>query len=132
MKTLAKLALGGLMLAGTAAATAAPANAGVAVGVNVGLPGVAVAYGYGNPCYQPYWNRPFYCGYRFYGAPVEYRYYDGGRFGWTHDGFFRDRDGYRGDWQNHEVYDRGWHQRDSFDRNSYGYDRHDDDGFDRR
>lgn len=125
MKTLVKVVLGGLMLVGTAAATAAPANAGVSVGVNLGAPGPAVAYGYGNHCFRPYWNRPGYCRYPVYGAPIfvnggRYRepvYYrnDGGeRYFWIHNGWMRDRDDFhrgRNDFGDHHDWraDHGWH-----------------------
>jgi hypothetical protein len=109
MNTISKLALGGLMLAGAAAATTAPANAGVAVGVNFGVPGFGVSYGYPNVCYRPYWYRPAWCGgYPVYGAPlyvdggwytspVYYRYYGGQRYFWLHNRWIGDRDDFHRD-----------------------------------
>ncbi len=134
MKTIAKLALGGLMLAGAAAATTAPASAGVSVGVNIGVPGVAVGYGYGNACHWPYRVRPAWCGgYPVYGAPLYvdggryggpayYRYEGGARYFWIHDRWIADRgdfhrpyDGwYRGrDWDHDRWQDNhgGWHDQ---------------------
>ena len=50
MKSVAKIALGALMLAGAATAiSAAPADARVSVGIGIGVPG---AY-YGGPAYYP-------------------------------------------------------------------------------
>jgi hypothetical protein len=100
MKTIAKLVLGGVMLAGAAAAASVPANAGVSIGVNLGVPAVGVAF-YGGPCQQPYPYRPAYC-YPVYGAPifvegawyhapVYVRYVGGDRFFWIHNGWVRDR-----------------------------------------
>jgi hypothetical protein len=115
MNTISKLALGGLMLAGAAAATTAPASAGVVVGVNFGVPGLAVyggyPYGYPNVCYRPYWYRPAWCGgYQVYGeplfvdggwytSPVYYRYYGGARYFWLHNGWVADRDDFHRDFQ---------------------------------
>lgn len=102
MKTIAKMVLGGLMLAGTAAAAVTEANAGVSIGVNVGGPRVAVAYGYGGACYRPLRFRPAYCGYPVYrerlfvdGAvyrgPVAYRVIGRDRYFWLHNRWERDR-----------------------------------------
>lgn len=126
MKSLAKLVLGGAMLAGAVAATVAPANAGVSVGVNLGVP---VAYGYGNPCFRPYYFRPAYCGYPAYGGPifidggwyrgpVNYRYYGGERYFWLHDRWMRDRDDFRRDrdWHDRDGNRGDWHDRDGQDR----------------
>jgi hypothetical protein len=153
MKTIAKLALGGLMLAGAAAATTAPASAGVAVGVNIGVPGVAVGYGYGNPCYRPYWYRPAWCGgYPVYSAPLfvnggwytgpaYYRYYGGARYFWIRDRWIADRaDFHRGfggwyrgqDWHAvHGWYGHGgWHDNHGSDGNRDGWDNQRDGGQD--
>jgi hypothetical protein len=99
MNTIAKLALGALMLGGAAATSTAPANAGVNVGVSVGVPGVAV--GYRDPCYRPLRFRPAYCGYPVYAGPavylgggvyhgpLRYRWNHGVREFWFHDGWHR-------------------------------------------
>jgi hypothetical protein len=98
MKTIAKLAFSGLMLAGAALATTAPASAGVSV--NIGLPGIGIAVG--NPCAGPFAYRPAYCGYPVYGepifidggwynGPVYYREFGGERYFWIHNGWMRDR-----------------------------------------
>jgi len=83
--------------------------------VNFGVPGVAVGYGYGNPCYRPYWYRPAWCGgYSVYGAPlfvdggwyrgpVYSRYYGGARYFWIHNRWTADRDDF------HRGYD-GWYR----------------------
>ena len=57
MKSLKKLALGALLLAGSAIGFSAPANAGVHVGIGIGIPGPAY-YGpaaYGPPPWTPDW-----------------------------------------------------------------------------
>jgi hypothetical protein len=132
MKTIAKLALGGLMLAGAAAATTAPASAGVAVGVNIGVPGVAVGYGYGygNVCARPYWVRPAWCGgYPVYGAPlfvdggwyrgpVYYRYTGGARYFWIHDRWLVDQGAF------HRGY-AGWYRGASWHEDHDWYAGHD-------
>jgi hypothetical protein len=115
MKTIAKLALGALMLTGTAAATAAPADAGVRVGISVGVPGIAV--GYGNPCYRPYAYRPGYCYPAYsqplfidggwYREPVNFRYYGGQRYFWIHNGWQRDRDDWHHDRDGHGDWNGG-------------------------
>lgn len=136
MNTIAKLTLGGLMLAGAAAATTAPADAGVSVGVNLGVPGIAVGYGYGNPCYRPYAYRPGWCGgYPVYGAPLYinggwyagpayYRYYGGARYFWIHDRWIADRDdfhrGYDGWYRGRDWHaDHGWYGDHDRGRNNH-------------
>jgi hypothetical protein len=78
MKRFTKIALGALMLAGTATVAAAPASARVVVGI-----GAPVAYAPGPVCnpYSPYYN-PNYCGYGpgYVGGP-------GFGFGGWHDGW---------------------------------------------
>ncbi len=115
MKKVAKLALGALLMAGTAFAVAAPASAGVSVGFGIGFgPGY-----YGPPAYatcDPYsrYYDPYNCGYYsdYYGPPIfidgswfnggRYRDYDGHREYWMHnrwyrgDGRYGDRDGWHG------------------------------------
>ena len=101
MKTIAKLALGGILLAGAAGTAVAPAEAGLAIGVNVGVPGVNVAYYGPNPCARPFAFRPAYCypvynqpiffGGGFYREPVYFRYEGGARYFWIHNGWVRDR-----------------------------------------
>jgi hypothetical protein len=107
MNTITKIALGALMLAGTAALAAAPADARVAIGIGIGGPGYYGGYGgydpgaycdYYSRWYDPYrcrwdygyydepiwWGNNWYYGhtrYRFYGGHLEY--YVGG--GWHHD-----------------------------------------------
>jgi hypothetical protein len=54
MKSLKKLALGALMLAGAAVGVSAPANAGVSVGIGIGIPGPAY-YGPAYSC-DPYYD----------------------------------------------------------------------------
>lgn len=133
MKTIAKWALGGLMLASAAAATTAPASAGVAVGVNIGVPGVAVGVGYGSACYRPYVYRPAWCGGypvygsplfingAWYGGPVPYRYYGGARYFWLHDRWIADRDDFHRGFDG--WYHRDWHQDHGWNDNRW-HDNH--------
>lgn len=104
MKTLGKLAIGALLMAGTAigttAALTAPADAAVVVGV--GVPG-------------PYYY-PGYCGYYYYcGYPGYYGYpYVGVGWGWGHPwgwGW-----GWRGGWGWGHP---GWGWRGGFDRDDF-------------
>jgi hypothetical protein len=78
MKRFTKIALGALVLAGTATIAAAPASAGVVVGI-----GAPLAYAPGPACnpYSPYYN-PYYCGPGYVGGPVI-----GFGFGGWHGGF---------------------------------------------
>jgi hypothetical protein len=92
MKSFGKLALGALMLAGTAVgttvATTAPADAHVSVGIGIGIPGpgyYAPRPYYRNPCDSPRYRyyHPDYCygyGPAYYG-PTYYGYYDQGYYG---------------------------------------------------
>jgi hypothetical protein len=86
MKRLAKLALGGLVLAGAATIATVPADARVFVGI-----GAPVAYGPDPICnpYSPYF-RPYYCGYgpAYVGGPVIRFGFGGWHHGW-HDGWHR-------------------------------------------
>jgi hypothetical protein len=86
MKRLAKLALGGLVLAGAATIATVPADARVFVGI-----GAPVAYGPGPVCnpYSPYY-RPYYCGYgpAYVGGPVVRLGFGGWHGGW-HNGWHR-------------------------------------------
>ena len=82
MKTIAKLSLGALMLAGAAAATATPASAQVSFGFGIGP-----SYGYYG---RSYYGRPYYRSYRCdpYGRRYDsyycdrYRYYP--RYGYSY------------------------------------------------
>ena len=101
-KGIARIALGALMLAGTAFAVATPATAQVSVGIGIGG-----GHGYyrhpprGAVC-DPYsrWYDPDYCGgyYDYYGPPI---FIDGF---WFNGGRYRDYDGHRQYW-----YRNSWH-----------------------
>lgn len=90
MKRFGKIAMGALMLAGTAVggtlATTAPADAHVSVGIGIGVPGYyGPPAGYVNRCDNPRWRyyHPGYCngyGPAYYG-PNYYGYYDQGYYG---------------------------------------------------
>ena len=92
MKRIGKMALGALMLAGSAVgatvATTAPADAHVSVGIGIGIPGAgyyAPRPYYGNPCDSPryrYYHQGYCYGYgpAYYG-PDYYGYYDQGYYG---------------------------------------------------
>ncbi|MGN6515220.1 MAG: hypothetical protein ACTHLR_05195 [Rhizomicrobium sp.] len=92
MKRFGKIAMGALMLAGTAVgatlSTTAPADAHVSVGIGIGVPGpgyYAPRPYYGNPCDSPRYRyyHPNYCygyGPAYYG-PSYYGYYDQGYYG---------------------------------------------------
>ena len=99
MKRIAKLALGALLMAGTAFAVAAPASAQVSFGIGMGGPGY-----YGPPRYavcNPYsrYYDPYYCGDYgdYYGPPLfidgfwfnsgRYRNWHGQRQYWVHNGW---------------------------------------------
>ena len=104
MKTIAKLALGALMLAGAATTVSEPAAAGVSVGIGIGIPGPAYYPGYYGPrrvC-DPYsrWYDPYYCGAAdayydgpvfigggWYNGPFRWRYWGGQRQFWWNGGW---------------------------------------------
>ncbi len=112
MKRIAKLALGAVLMAGTAFAVATPAAARVSVGIGIGVPGY-----YGPPpryavCdpYSRYYD-PYYCGDYdyYYGPPLfidgfwfnnggRYRDYDGRREYWVHGGWHGYSGGGGGHW----------------------------------
>ena len=99
MKRIAKLALGALLMAGTAFAVATPASAQVSFGIGVGpgYYGSQARYAVCNP-YSRYYD-PYYCGddEDYYGPPLfidgfwfnngRYRDYHGQRQYWGHDGW---------------------------------------------
>ena len=101
MKNVAKLALGALLLAGTAFGVATPASAHVSIGIGIGGPGY---YGPPRPyavCdpYSRYYD-PYYCGDydNYYGPPL---FIDGY---WFNNGRYRDYYGQRQYWVH-----GGWH-----------------------
>jgi hypothetical protein len=108
MKNIAKLALGALLMAGTAFAVATPAAARVSIGIGIGGPGYygPPAYAVCNP-YSRYYD-PYYCGdYEdYYGPPMfidgfwfnngRYRDYGGQRQYWVHGGWHGYGGGYGG------------------------------------
>jgi hypothetical protein len=108
MKHLGKLALGAMMMAGTAI-IAVPARAGVSVGIGIGLPVPAAP-----PCaYDPY-----YCGYYSYSSPVfvggtwwygphYYRWWGGRSWVWWHGGW---HSGFGGGWRGRGWHGGGWHR----------------------
>ena len=110
-KGIARIALGALMLAGTAFAVATPAEARVSFGIGIGGPGY-----YGPPraavCdpYSRYYD-PYYCGdyYDYDGPPM---FIDGF---WFNGGRYRDYDGHRQYW-----YRNGWHDGGGYGRGGYG------------
>ena len=117
MKKIAKLALGAVLLAGTAFAVTAPAAARVSVGFGVG-----VGPGYSGPSdyavcdpYSRYYN-PYYCG--------DDEYYDGPPL--FIDGFWFNNGGRYRDWHGGRQYwvHGGWHGYSggggSFGGGSYG------------
>jgi len=133
MKSFGKIALGALMMAGTAAgatvATTAPASAHVSVGIGIGVPGYyAPRPYYRNPCDSPryrYYHRDYCYGYgpAYYG-PNYYGYYDYGYYGpgyyepvvggfWFTDGYGHRRwhhGSFRGGgFHGHASYHGGWH-----------------------
>ena len=107
MKRIAKLALGALLLAGTATLTAAPASA-QSVGISFGFgPGYE---GFSDPCdYYNYYDEappwglpPDYCDYPvyfepvfldgyWYRGPIYYRWYGGERLFWLNGSWRRDQ-----------------------------------------
>jgi len=97
MKTLNKLALGALMLAGTAVGVSVPANAGVSVGIGIGIPGPAY-YGPAYACdpyydyYDAYGCGAYYTGPVFidgawFNGPLRWRWWGGHRQFWSHGGW---------------------------------------------
>ena len=114
MKRFGKLAIGALMLAGSAVgatvATTAPADAHVSVGIGIGVPGPVYAgprY-YGNPCDSPryrYYHQGYCYGYgpAYYG-PSYYGYYDQGYYG---PGYYEPYAG--GFWFTDSFGHRRWH-----------------------
>jgi hypothetical protein len=97
MKSLKKLALGALMLAGAAVGVSAPANAGVSVGIGIGIPGPAY-YGPAYSCdpyydyYDPYgcgayYTGPVFIGGSWYNGPLRWRWWGGHRQFWYHGGW---------------------------------------------
>src|ERR1700749_614462 len=102
MKKIAKLALGALMLAGTAATVGTtPANAGVSVGIGVGVPGPYYGYGPGwcrwhpyrcagyDPYYydDAYYNGPVFIDGVWFNGPLRWRWWGGARQFWWHGGW---------------------------------------------
>jgi hypothetical protein len=129
-----RFALLGLMAAGAAlAAPSAFARGHSHWGVSIGVPGVAVGYGWGGgyvsayaPAYPSYYYGPSYYApayYADYYYPSYYYpsasvvYYGGGYHGYRHHGYYRDR-GYR----SHGYYRGGYRGHDYGHRASY-YDR---------
>ena len=97
MKNIKKIALGALMLAGTAVGLSQPASAGVSVGIGIGIPGPAY-YGPAYAC-EPYYDSydPYGCGAYYSGpvfidgvwfnGPLRWRAWGGGRQFWWHGGW---------------------------------------------
>src|SRR6185312_6336955 len=97
MKNLKKLALGALMLAGSAVGLSQPASAGVHVGIGIGIPGPAY-YGPAYACdpYYDYYDE-YGCGAYYSGPvfidgiwvnePVRWRWWGGHRQFWWHGGW---------------------------------------------
>lgn len=114
MTSLKKLALGALMLAGTAVGVSAPANAGVHVGIGIGIPGPAY-YGPAYAC-DPYYDYydPYGCGAYYSGPvfidgvwvsePLRWRWWHGSRQFWWHGGW---RAGSH--WRSGGFHGRGFH-----------------------
>lgn len=135
MKRFGKIAMGALMLAGTAVgatlSTTAPAEAAhVSVGIGIGVPGY---YGprpyYRNPCDSPRYRyyHPDYCygyGPTYYG-PNYYGYYDQGYYGPGYyepviGGFwFTDSFGHR-HWHHGGFHGGGFHGRGSWHSGGWG------------
>jgi hypothetical protein len=97
MKSLKKLALGALLLAGSAIGFSAPANAGVHVGIGIGIPGPAY-YGPAYACdpyydaYDEYGCGAYYTGPVFidgvwFNGPLRWRFWGGHRQFWSHGGW---------------------------------------------
>lgn len=131
MKRFGKIAMGALMLAGTAVggtlATTAPADAHVSVGIGIGGPGYYGGYYgpryYGNPCDNAryrYYHRGYCYGYgpAYYG-PDYNGYYDSGYYGPGYyeplaGGFwFTDSFGHRS-WRGGGFHGGGFHGRSSW------------------
>jgi hypothetical protein len=113
MKRFGKIAIGALMLAGSAVgatvATTAPADAHVSVGIGIGVPGPAYVVpgpAYGNPCYDARYRyyHPGYCGGPAYYGPDYYGYYDSGFYG---PGYYEPVAG--GFWFTDSFGHRRWH-----------------------
>ncbi|HWA04490.1 MAG TPA: hypothetical protein VG819_13295 [Rhizomicrobium sp.] len=114
MKSLKNLALGALMLAGTAVGVSAPANAGVHVGIGIGIPG-PVYYGPAYAC-DPYYDYydPYGCGAYYTGPvfidgvwvrePLRWRWWHGHRQFWWRGGW---RAGTH--WRSGGFHGRGFH-----------------------
>ena len=128
MKSFGKLALGALMLAGTAAgttvATTAPAEARVSVGIGIGVPGYyAPRPYYRNPCDSAryrYYHRDYCYGYgpAYYG-PDYYGYYDQGYYGPGYyepviGGFWFTDGGGRRHWHGGSFHGGGFHGHDGW------------------
>lgn len=112
MKHFGKLALGAVMMAGTAIATTPPANAGVTVGIGVGVPAPVYAappcaYGPGYCGYYSY-NYPVFVGGAWVYGPHYYRWWGGHPWVWWHGGWHT---GFRGGWRGAGWHGgwRGWH-----------------------
>jgi len=109
MKNVAKLALGALLMMGTATAVTAPASAGVGFGVSFGWDGPGYVP-FGDPCaYYDYYDAPppwglppDYCEYpvyfgpvywgdMWYRGPIYYRWNNGYRLYWINGGWRRDQ-----------------------------------------
>jgi hypothetical protein len=114
MTSLKKLALGALMLAGTAIGVSAPANAGVHVGIGIGIPGPAY-YGPAYAC-DPYYDYydPYGCGAYYSGPvfidgiwinePLRWRWWGGHRQFWWHGGWHVGTH-----WRSSGFHGRGFH-----------------------
>jgi hypothetical protein len=138
MKRITQLAVGALMLAGTAVGFTAPADAHVSIGIGVGVP-IYPGYYPPGPCYSYNYYYDGYCGYDTYYDPVfidgdwysgrhYYRRWHGEPEVWFRGRWHSDfRGGWRGDddWGHH--HDRGWDHRDRHhDHGDWdGHDHHD-------
>ncbi|HTT83026.1 MAG TPA: hypothetical protein VMF67_06075 [Rhizomicrobium sp.] len=98
MKQLGKLALGAVMMTGTAISTV-PAHA-VVVGVGIGVPAPPCAYG---PAYCGYYSYsyPVFIGGTWWYGPHYYRWWGGHPWIWWHGGWHT---GFGGGWHG-----AGWH-----------------------
>ena len=139
MKKITQLALGAMLLAGTAVGFSVPADARshVSIGIGIGAPFYPGYYPPG-PCYHYDYDYDGYCGYDAYDDPVfiggtwysgrhYYRHYRGHPEVWYRGGWHSDfRGGWRGD---HDDRDRGRdHGRDRDRSWDHHHDRNDRDG----
>jgi hypothetical protein len=119
MKNIKKIALGALMLAGTAVGFSQPASAGVSVGIGIGIPGPAY-YGPAYAC-EPYYDSydPYGCGAYYSGpvfidgvwfnGPLRWRAWGGRREFWWHGGWH-----VGSGWRNEGFHGRGFAPRAGF------------------